>query len=203
MMKMLDLFSGLGGASEAFLNNGWDVKRIENNPILQGVPNTENICVLDFANQLESYVAEHGVQDPIKFVWASPPCTDFSLGYNSPRSEAHRAGLDYYPGHAIELVKTAKHIIDLLQPQYWCIENVKGSIKYLKPILGEPTRIVGSYVLWGRFPAFECDTPPTKASKDVHSANPLRANLKAQIPYELSDAFRVAIENQKTLDYWF
>ena len=37
--EMLDLFSGLGGASEAMLNHGWDVLRIENNPELALVPN--------------------------------------------------------------------------------------------------------------------------------------------------------------------
>jgi site-specific DNA-cytosine methylase len=40
-MKMLDLFSGLGGASEAFVRAGWEVMRIENNPLLSEVPNTE------------------------------------------------------------------------------------------------------------------------------------------------------------------
>ena len=43
-MKVLDLFSGLGGASEAMLSNGWEVQRIENNMLLKGVPNT-NIIV--------------------------------------------------------------------------------------------------------------------------------------------------------------
>ena len=33
-MKVLDLFSGLGGFSEAFLRSGDEVKRIENNPLL-------------------------------------------------------------------------------------------------------------------------------------------------------------------------
>jgi len=39
-MKVLDLCSGLGGFSEAFLTAGHDVLRIENNPLLADVPNT-------------------------------------------------------------------------------------------------------------------------------------------------------------------
>ena len=31
--KMVDLFSGLGGASEAFLKNDWEVERYDNNPL--------------------------------------------------------------------------------------------------------------------------------------------------------------------------
>ena len=203
-MKMLDLFSGLGGASEAMLVNGWEVKRIENNPLLQGVPNTEMKDITILAREIESKIAVYGLPEKIKLIWASPPCTYFSTGYSSPRSIAERAGEHYYPKDAIELVKSAKHIIDMLDPQYWVIENVRGSIKYLKPILGEPSMIAGSFVLWGRFPSFEVsDDCHTKAKNDTWSTDPLRANRKALIPYELSDALRTAIETQKTLDYWF
>lgn len=201
-MNMLDLFSGLGGASEAFLQNGWEVKRIENNMLLKGVPNTHVMDVVQFERQLESFICQYGKPEQIKLVWASPPCTAFSTGYSSKKMIAARAGVEYEPGDAIELVKSAKHIIDLLDPQYWVIENVRGSIKHLKPILGEPTLIIGPYVLWGRFPSFEFKPSQTKAMKDTWSTDPLRANRKALIPYKLSDALREAIENQKTLDYW-
>jgi len=202
-MKMLDLFSGLGGASESMLVNGWEIKRIENNPLLQGVPNTELIDVLDFEKQLELRICEYGNPDAIKLIWASPPCTAFSTGWSSPKMQAAREGKPYEPNDAIELVKSAKSIIDMLNPQYWVIENVRGSIKHLTPILGEPAVIAGPYVLWGRFPPFEIPPIDTKASKDTWSTDPLRANRKACIPYALSDALRVAIETQKTLDYWF
>ena len=203
-MKMLDLFSGLGGASEAMLVNGWEIKRIENNPLLSAVPNTTLLDVLDFEQQLESYICQYGKPEQIKLVWASPPCTEFSTGFNSPRSEAERRGEDYYPNAGVELVKSAKNIIDMLEPQYWVIENVRGSIKYLKPILGEPSMIAGSFVLWGRFPPFAIDNyKHTKTKNDTWSTDPLRSNRKAMIPYEISDALRVAIETQKTLDYWF
>ncbi len=40
-MKMLDLCSGLGGASQPMVDSNWDVLRIENNPLLSGVPHTQ------------------------------------------------------------------------------------------------------------------------------------------------------------------
>ena len=44
MLKMLDLFSGLGGASEAMVNDPkWEVLRIENNPLLSGVQNMSGL----------------------------------------------------------------------------------------------------------------------------------------------------------------
>jgi|TARA_R110002012_G_scaffold293823_2_gene489662 hypothetical protein len=202
--KMLDLFSGLGGASESFLNNGWDVMRIEKNPALALVPNTKILDVYDLGQYLDIMSYEGHVPDQPALVWASPPCTDFSDGFSSPKSQAIRNKEKYDPKEAIEMVIETKRIIDLIQPKYWIIENVRGAIKFLKPILGEPTMIIDSIVLWGRFPAFSM--PPHykhKKHDKATSTNPMRANLRALIPYEVSEACRLSIENTKTLDYWF
>ena len=201
---MLDLFSGLGGASEAMLNNGWEVKRIENNPALALVPNTEIMCVYDVGQLLDLGTSMGHIPSQPTLVWASCPCTHFSDGYNSPKSKAHRAGDNYYPKEAIELVIETKRIIDILQPKYWIIENVRGAIRYLTPILGEPTMIIDSIVLWGRFPKWSM-SPGYKHVKDDSSwsNDPMRANKRALIPYAVSDACRQSIENTKTLDYWF
>jgi len=203
-MKMLDLFSGLGGASEAFLNNGWEVKRIENNPALALVPNTTIIDVYDLGQLLDIEIAMGHVPSQATLVWASPPCTDFSDGYSSPKSIAIRAREDYDPTEAIALVKETKRIIDLLQPKYWIIENVRGAIKYLTPILGKPQMIIDSIVLWGRFPKFAMPSDFKHIKDDkAWSTDPMRANKRALIPYAVSDACRQSIENTKTLDYWF
>ena len=203
--KMLDLFSGLGGASESFLNNGWEVKRVENNMLLKNVPNTTICDVQQLENQLEIMMQHSMPTEKIDFIWASPPCTDFSVAYSSPRSKAYREGQEYYPAYAIELVQCAKRIIDMLQPTYWCIENVRGSCTWLKEILGEPRKVVGPFVFWGNFP--HLDLPPNythkKFENDTWSTDPLRANKRALVPYEISNAFRCAIESQKTLSYWW
>ena len=76
----LDLFSGLGGASEAFVNDfdNWSVLRIDNNPLLGGVPYTIIDDVTKVAKSVRIY---HKAK--IDCIWASPPCRDFSLGYNA------------------------------------------------------------------------------------------------------------------------
>ena len=202
--KMLDLFSGLGGASEAFLNNGWEVKRIENNPELSLVPNTEMMDIQQFEEFVSLIIAAGG--DPARptLIWASPPCTDFSDGYNSPKSKARRSRIDYYPGDSIELVKCTMRIIKLLQPKYWILENVKGSVEFLEPILGPPQMIIDSIYLWGNFPKWSMPPGYKHVKNDsAWSSHPLRANIRAKIPYAVSDACRQSIENTKTLDYWF
>ena len=202
--KMLDLCSGLGGASEAMLNHGWEVARIENNPLLQMVPNTTIMSIQQLRDDIKSQLSAGVKPADIELVWASPPCIDFSLGYHSPRSKAIRAGEDYYPAYGIELVQICKEIIDMLQPRYWMIENVRGAIQYLEPILGPPKMIIDSIVIWGKFPSFAMP-PDYKHVKDDSkwSNDPLRANARALIPYEVSNAIRQSIEAQKTLTYWF
>jgi len=94
-MKMIDLFSGLGGASEAFLRNGWQIKRIEINPELGLVPETEIMCIYDFATWVQDRMDEGHAFEDILLIWASPPCTDFSNAFHSPKSTALRAGENY------------------------------------------------------------------------------------------------------------
>jgi hypothetical protein len=210
-MKVLDLFSGLGGASEAMLNNGWDVKRIEVNPELALIPNTEIMDVYDLGQMIDYWIDNGIIPNQPTLIWASPPCTDFSDGYSSPKSTAMRLEKDdftnsrekYNPVKAIDLVIETKRIIDLINPRYWIIENVRGSIKFLKPILGEPTLIIDSIVLWGRFPKWTMPNNFKHIKEDAWSTDPMRANIRAKIPYEVSEACRQSIENTKTLDYWF
>jgi len=197
---MVDLFAGLGGASEAMLAD-WEVLRFDNNPILSAVP---KMVIQDVAKLKHTLIAHRDPMKKIDLIWASPPCRDFSDGYNSPKSIAGRTiGLENYRPD-MSLVYASLEIIEIARPKYWVIENVKGSIRYFREILGEPRQIIGPYVLWGNFPLIDVDpskiTP--KKKKDVHSANPLRSNIKAKVDLEISKALKLAIENQKSiLDY--
>lgn len=201
----LDLFSGLGGASEAFVQDldNWTVLRIDNNPLLSNVPFT----VIDDIKNIEKNVQYNRLNrwNWIDCIWASPPCTDFSGGFNSPKSIASRTiGLDNYLPD-LSLMLTALEIIETVKPKYWVIENVVGSIPYFSEHLGEPTQIIGPYVLWGNFPKLIVDKSLIKKKvnqKDVGPGNPLRSNYRAIVDFEISRALKDAIENQKSIfDY--
>ena len=193
----LDLFSGFGGASEAFVQDlgNWTVLRIDNNPLLGGVPFT----VID---DIKNIKPNYGVYLDAKIdcIWASPPCREFSNGYSSPKSiHAREHGLESYKPD-MTLLTAAMDIIERVKPKYWVIENVVGSIRYFKEYLGEPRQIIGPYVLWGNFPFLELQEPlQTKASKDVHSSNPLRSNYKAKVDFAISKALKDAIEKQSSI----
>ena len=192
--KMLDLYSGLGGASEAFLRSGrWDVIRVENNPRLESVPCTDMMDV----RELEDWRWDVDID----FVWASPPCREFSQGYNAPGPTAKREGRPFLPD--LSLVASAFKIIQKVKPMYWCIENVVGAIEPLKTLLGDPHQVVGPFVLWGNFPLLAAShIKHQKSEQDVWSSDPLRSNKRALIPYELSECMMYAIEHQRRISDW-
>jgi len=198
---MLDLCAGLGGQSEAYLQAGWDILRVDNNPLLSEVP---RMIIADI-----DYLEPHPSDEyQIEYVHASPSCYWFSRGHSSPRSIAEREGQsqEYDESEdvqaAIDHVLRCKEIIDILKPRYWSIENVRVSMKYLVPFLGEPRLIINqSYCYWGNFPMFDPSSLeiPSKHSHDKRHS-PIRANYLAKIPFVISSAFLTAMTNQTRLD---
>jgi hypothetical protein len=199
-MRMLDLFSGLGGASEAFLQAGWDVTRYDNNELLKDVPNTTIIDLLD-----PSF--EYWDDGPFDFIWASPPCLEFSQGYNAPRMKAKREGIDFEPN--MNLIVKSVEIISYFQPKYWVIENVKGSVPYITKALGKPPRQIvtdslnGPFFFWGVFP-YICLDRNFKHTKDDNIEDyKLKSQYRAKIPLEISQAFLAEVTDQTTLKEWY
>jgi len=202
-MKVLDLCSGLGGFSEAFVAAGHEVLRIENNPLLVDVAHTKIIDIFEFRDWLEDRIAPPPVNVLLEcdIILFSPPCLEFSLAFDAPRAVWARenAGIPYEP--SMELLECGMEIIRLLKPRYWIIENVRGASPYFSQLLGRARQINEAYFFWGNFPSFVPATFPSKAEKDERW-NPLRANVRGKVPIEISEALLEAIQSQKCiLDY--
>jgi len=202
-MKVLDLCSGLGGFSEAFVAAGHEVLRIENNPLLAEVPHTDIIDLFDVRDLLEEVREDN--PDPflqsVDVVLFSPPCYEFSLAFDAPRAIHAREspGIPYEP--SMDLLECGMEIIELLKPRYWIIENVRGASPYFSQLLGRARQINEAYFFWGNFPSFVPAAFPSKAEKDERW-NPLRANVRGKVPIEISKALLEAIQSQKCiLDY--
>lgn len=200
MKKILDLCSGLGGATEAFVqSDNWEVLRIENNPVLAEVPHTLLMNIFELRDLIEASPADW--VNKVEVVWASPPCLDYSTAYDSPRSRHSREfpNVPYVP--SVSIMYCCMDIIRLLKPKYWILENVRGSIIYFKGELGEPRQINDAYVFWGTFPTFSPAAFESKSQKDKRHS-PIRANIRAKVPMAISEALLEAIEMQKSiLDY--
>jgi len=199
-MKVLDLFSGLGGFSEAFVKHGHEVLRIDNNPLLSEVPNTQIIDIFAFRDELVSHIAAgHTISQP-DVILAAPPCLQFSNAYHAPKSIAARNNQEYNPN--MDLLNVALEIINLLKPKWWVIENVVGSIKYFQTDLGSPRQKIGAFVFWGNFPMIHVlQQIPTKSELDKRHS-PLRSNYRAQIPLPVSMGLLTAILEQTYITDW-
>ena len=198
-MRVADFYAGFGGLSEAFLLAGDDVVRIDNNPLLQQVQNMQIEDVRHFRDHMHLCHAQGLPIMQCDVLLFGPPCREFSNGYSSPKSiHVREHGIESYEP-SMEDIECCIDLVRIIKPRYWLIENVVGSIRYFKELGLEPRQIHGPHVLYGNFPLFDCPPFPTKASKDVHSKNPLRANHKALVPLVLSQALRRAIVEQKTL----
>lgn len=80
-LRVLDLFSGLGGWSQAFLDAGHDVVRVELDPRFRDVPGTRIMDARDWT------------EGGFDVVLASPPCQGFSTA-----SLGHHWGRSWEPG---------------------------------------------------------------------------------------------------------
>ena len=199
MKKIIDLYSVLGGFSEAFVNDpNYQVIRIENNPLLKDVPHT-----------LLGDVLEMNPKDPLfqgaDLILASPPCREFSLAYGSPRGKAYREGIrgdDYKPD--MKLVQEAIRWKNIIKPKYFLMENVNGSQRYFRKLRIYPIMKHGPLVFYGNFPNLLM--PPgwshLKPLQDTWSSDPLRQNKKAKLPLELSEKIKTTYEGQPTLGNW-
>jgi len=176
-MKVLDLFSGLGGFSQAFKDRGHTVITIDNNPEFN-----PDICI-DIIKlkkkDLFSYTFD--------IVLASPPCTEFS---KSSMPDSWNKNKSVNP-NTLLLQKTLK-ILYWIDPRYWVVENVSGARPFFYPFLGKPVKKVGSRYLWGKFPI--CDIKPVYDKWKLPPSED-RASLRSLIPYELSLTMCVSMEN--------
>ena len=193
MQRMLDLFSGLGGASEAFVqSDDWEVVRIENNPVLSGIPETQNRDVLEWMD----WVQMLGTQGDFDLIWASPPCEEFARLWMPWTRNKLPPGFE----PSLELMQASRDIIAHYRPKHHVIENVIGAREYFKPALGHPAQVIDSINLWGRFPHITLPVGFKHLKHDVGGKNPLRSNHRALIPWEVSNGLLEAIESQWTLE---
>jgi hypothetical protein len=123
-MKVLELFAGSRSVGKVANQLGWEV----------------------FSSDFEAFEGIDYQIDILKFdvskvpfkpdiIWASPPCTGFSvaaIGRNWEKTETDAIPKTDTARLGIELVKKTIEIIEHFQPQYFFIENPRGMLRKLE-----------------------------------------------------------------------
>ena len=165
MRVCLDLFCGTGGATAAFRGRSdWKVIGVDNDARR--------------AADVVADVRRLPLTGNVDFLWASPPCNEFST--MPPGRAARRPSLD--------LVFAAFQAVRDLRPKFWIIENVRGAI----PFLGVPAQKIGPFCLWGYFPLIEA--PLSVVDHRKMTSDRQTAAARAAIPFDLSEAVYQAVE---------
>jgi hypothetical protein len=195
-MLIFDFFAGTGSSTQAFEDAGHTVIRIELDEHFEAHERDIMAMTADYL------LAKYGQPD---FIWASPPCTAFSVA-----SIGHHWNIDRTPKTVAAsfnqlLVAYTLNLIDSLKPtKGWLMENPVGMLRKL-PVVQNLNRRTVTYCtygddrmkptdLWG-----ELDWTPREACKKgmpCHVAAPRgsrtgtqglkNAKERSRVPYELS-----------------
>ena len=172
---MLDLCAGLGGASQAMRDRGWEVVTLDSDPRF----------ACDITADLRAW-EWHGARPDL--LWISPPCTDFARD--------HLPWIVTSEPPDMSIARAARRIIDQVQPRWWAVENVVGALRFFQPLFGAPRHMQRPYFLWGSFPSI--GVPLLRARHKESYSGAQRAE-RSRIPYALSEALAVSIESQQVL----
>lgn len=127
-MKTLELFCGTKSFSKIAQKYGYEITTLDNqqrfNPtILQDI--------LDIPDDYFGY---------FDIVWASPPCTAFSVASIGRNWERKSDGMLYPKSEGavlgIEILKKTIKIIENIKPKYWFIENPRGAMRKMECMQG-------------------------------------------------------------------
>ncbi len=166
----LDLYSGTGNATAAFRTAAnWCVVTVD------------NVCDASRRPAVLADARRLPIEGRIDFLWASPPCTEFS------DANARVPSVDRRP--SLEHIFATLDAVRRLRPRFWILENVRGAI----PFLGIPVQKIGPWCLWGYFPPIT-----VTAELAAHRKKPFRSAVaRATVPNALSRAVYQAVET-----YW-
>jgi len=190
-LKMLDCFCGIGGVSDGFALEGFDVTGIDIVDAQVKLGYKHKFMQLDMRLLNGSDFRGYDV------VWGSPPCRDFSRIATTDRKFWRGQWVEWKnpanPEEGLKLVNAFLKFVQDAKPTLWIMENVPGLAKHL---VLKPTQIshIGPTMkraFWGNFPSF------LMPSQEIPHKSKIRDPwLRSKIPLACSRAFARACKEQ-------
>lgn len=194
-MKVLDLFCGLGGWSDGFASEGFEVLGVEIEPKIARLYN-HPVLVADVRTLNGENFKGFDV------IVGSPPCRDFSYfadrfgktWKNNPRNIEN----------GLKNIKAFFQIVKEAQPSFWLMENVYGLTRFLPqkpqctPYLGGKPFMHRAF--WGIFPSFLIPTKkrlpmrnrPHQKGRKIYTTS----HERARIPFPVAQALAGACKHE-------
>jgi hypothetical protein len=183
----VDLCSGLGGFSQAFVDDpNWFVVRIDI---------TRKLGVNIIADVKNLPLKENLCPDVLLM---SPPCERFSLAnYRWPQIGIR---------NAMEIVGACLEAVAYLKPLYWLLENPKGRLRWFMEIRPIATVNLGDYGyrtikptdLWGNLPLPLVGSHRKDNGGIQFNQGPRSSSKRAMLPLKFSQTIKRAVENSCT-----
>jgi len=140
-MKTIELFAGTKSFSKVMAKYGHSVFTVDD----------KSEFLPDLCGDISKIPYTHYPLEPIDILWASPPCTCFSVASIG----THWGGgmRKYIPKtkdakDAKKLVQRTLNIIEILKPKYWFIENPRGVLRKMD-FMKDLHRVTLSYCQYG------------------------------------------------------
>jgi site-specific DNA-cytosine methylase len=126
MPVLLELFSGTGSIGKAFRELGWDVFSVDIDP--KGKPS----LVAD----VKQLMPEQIPYQQVDFIWASPPCTQYSIARTNAKTPRDLEGSDALAQRTLDLIEFYK------RPPFVIENPFAGLLKTRAVVRDAPMRVV-------------------------------------------------------------